>query len=196
LIYWLQYLGRVIVSSGMGDTTPPRTPDRNFDGFFNGLSPWIIWLFLGVAVGMLPAAICRLVSSSENAGNLLLPLGLACLCLPYTLMALLMTFLHDDAFAARPLAVAGALLQQGVSFLLLSLFVGFIVAAAAGAFVLAFLLRGGHFVLYLLACLGCWAVVIWISIVAMRVMGNHYDRHRQILRWNQERPRWGVAWKL
>ena len=52
LVYWLQYLGRVLVSSAMGETRPPRSPDRNFDGFFNGLSPWLIWLILGVSVGV------------------------------------------------------------------------------------------------------------------------------------------------
>jgi hypothetical protein len=196
MIYWLQYLGRVVVSSGMGETIPPRTPDRNFDGFFNGLSPWIIWLFLGVAVGMLPAAVYRLMSVTNNVGGLVGAIGLTFICLPYILMALLMTFLHDDAFAARPLAVVTALFQLGGSFLLVSVFVGFIVAAAAGAFVLAFLLRNGHFVMYLLACVGCWTIAIWISIVVMRVLGNQYNRHRQVLRWNRERPRWGVAWKL
>jgi len=41
-VYMLQYLGRVLVSSAMGDTVPPRTPDRNFEGFFRGLGPWFI----------------------------------------------------------------------------------------------------------------------------------------------------------
>ena len=54
ILYWLQYLGRTLVSSAMGETVPPRSPDRNFDGFFNGISPWLIWLALGVGVGMLP----------------------------------------------------------------------------------------------------------------------------------------------
>jgi hypothetical protein len=196
MIYWLQYLGRVVVSSGMGETIPPRTPDRNFDGFFNGLSPWIIWLFLGVAVGMLPAAIYRLLSSSESVGGLLPALALVFVCLPYVLMALLLTFLHDDPLAAKPLGVVTALLQLGGSFLLVSVFVGFVIAGGAGAFVLALLLRSGHFVLYLLACVGCWTIVIWLSIVVMRVLGNHYHRYRQVLHWNRERPRWGVAWKL
>ena len=38
VIYWLQYLGRVLVASAMGETIPPRSPDRNFDGFLNGLA--------------------------------------------------------------------------------------------------------------------------------------------------------------
>ena len=54
LSYWLQYLGRVLVSSAMGECAPPRTPDRNFDGFLNGLSPWFIWLVLGLGLGLLP----------------------------------------------------------------------------------------------------------------------------------------------
>ncbi len=111
-------------------------------------------------------------------------------------MALLMTFVHDEPFAAMPLGVINALLQVGGSFLLLSIFVGFIVMLGASAFVLAFLLRNSSFVLYLLACVGCWGLVIWISIVVMRVLGNIYHRHSQVLRWNHQRPRWGVAWKI
>ncbi len=196
MIYWLQYLGRVVVASGMGESTPPRTPDRNFDGFFNGLSPWITWLFLGLAVGLFPAVLYLLISSSGSVGNRLVAVCLGLFCLPYILMALLMTFLHDDALAAKPPGVLNALIQVGGSFLILSVFVGFLVAMGAGGFALAFLLRNGHFVLYLLACVACWTVVIWISIVVMRVLGNQYHRRRQVLRWINERPRWGVAWKL
>ncbi|MGP0068418.1 MAG: hypothetical protein ACLQGP_33070, partial [Isosphaeraceae bacterium] len=55
LSFALQYLGRVLVSTAMGETIPPRSPDRNFDGFLNGLSPWCVWLVLGLGVGLLPA---------------------------------------------------------------------------------------------------------------------------------------------
>jgi hypothetical protein len=196
VLFWLQYLGRVVVASGMGETIPPRSPDRNFDGFFSGLRPWITWLFLGLGVGLLPAALSRLVSSSESVGSLLVALGLVLVCLPYILMALLMTFLHDDSLAAQPLGVISAIFQLGASYLVLCMFVASAIVLGAGAFVLAFLLRNGHFKTYLFACVGSWAVFVWISIVVMRLLGNHYHRHRQVLRWNRERPRWGVAWKL
>jgi hypothetical protein len=196
LLYWLQYLGRVVVASGMGETIPPRSPDRNFEGVFSGLSPWIVWLFLGLGVGLLPVALCRLLLGSENAGSLLVALGIGFCCLPYILTALLLSFLHDDALAAKPPGVLNALVQLGGSFFFLAIFIGFAIAAGAGAFLLAFLLRGSHFVLYLLSCGACWMTFVWVSIVVMRVLGNHYHRHRQVLRWNQERPRWGVAWKL
>ena len=30
-------------------------PDRNFDGFLNGLSPWFLWIILGLGLGLVPA---------------------------------------------------------------------------------------------------------------------------------------------
>jgi hypothetical protein len=196
VFYWLQYLGRVVVSSGMGDTTPPRTPDRNFEGFFSGLSPWLSWLFLGLGVGLLPAALVRVLWNSAGPGSAMMELAFVCVGLPYILAALLMTFLHDDDLAARPLRVLTALFQLGSSFLFLCVFVAFLVGAAAGTFMLAFLLRDGYFKTYLLACVACWAAFVWTTIVVMRVLGSHYHPRRQILGWTHDRPRWGVAWKL
>jgi hypothetical protein len=196
IFYWLQYLGRVVVSSGMGETTPPRTPDRNFEGFLSGLSPWFTWLLLGVGVSLLPAALCQTLVDFKSPTGMILTVGFACLALPYILTALLMTFIHDDALAARPFAVLIALVQLGGSFLLLCVFALFLVAAAAGLFVLAFLLRANYFKTYLLLCVPCWAAFVWTTIVVMRLLGNHYYPRRKTLGWNIDRPRWGVAWNI
>ena len=71
-VYMLQYLGRVLISSAMGDTIPPRTPDRNFEGLFHGLGPWFIWLVLGVGVGFLPVALLRFLCGSAPPQTALL----------------------------------------------------------------------------------------------------------------------------
>jgi hypothetical protein len=196
VFYWIQYLGRVVVSSGMGETIPPRTPDRNFDGFFSGLGPWFTWLFLGLGVGLLPAALCRSLFNSETPGSILLPVGFAALGLPFILTALLMTFLHDDTLAAKPHAILAALFHLGGSFLILCVFVGLLIAGAAGMFALTYLLRQDFFKTYIFACVPCWAAVIWVTIVMMRLLGNHYYPRRKALGWNQDRPRWGVLWKI
>lgn len=196
VFYWLQYLGRVVVSSGMGETTPPRTPDRNFEGFLTGLSPWFTWLLLGVGVGLLPAALWRTLADGNSPAGIVLTVGFACLALPYILVALLMTFIHDDDLAAKPLAVLTALVQLGGSFLFLCVFALFLIAAAAGLFVLAFLLRANYFKTYLLLCAPCWSAFVWTTIVVMRLLGNHYHPRRKILGWNIDRPRWGVTWKI
>ncbi len=196
VFYWIQYLGRVVVASAMGETIPPRTPDRNFDGFFSGLGPWFTWLFLGLGVGLLPALLCRQLLSSENPATNLLALGFAGLGLPYILAALLMTFVHDDSLAAKPASVLVALFQLGSSFLFLSAFAAALVAAAAGIFALVFHLRENFFKTYIFACVPCWAFSVWITIVVMRILGNHYHPRRKALGWNLDRPRWGAVWKI
>ena len=196
VFYWLQYLGRVVVASGMGETAPPRTPDRNFEGFLSGLSPWFTWLLLGVGFGLLPAALCKTLVDVNSPTGILFTVGFACLAIPYILTALLMTFIHDDNLAAMPFGVLTALFQLGSSFLFLCVFALFLVAAAAGLFVLALLLRAQYFKTYLFLCIPCWAAFVSTTIVVMRLLGNHYHPRRKALEWNIDRPRWGVTWKI
>jgi hypothetical protein len=196
LLYWLQYLGRVLVSSAMGETRPPRSPDRNFDGFFNGLSPWLIWLVLGVSVGFLP--VLGYYQSLESAAGLKwwIAIALGLLGLPYILLALMLSFLHDDALAAKPWGVLAAFLSVNGTFVLLCLFVVFVLGLAVGAFAVVFLLRANYFWLYAAASLVSCLVAIWMSVVVMRLLGNFYYSHRDILRWHRASVRWGIAWRI
>ncbi len=196
ILYWLQYLGRTLVSSAMGETVPPRSPDRNFDGFFHGISPWLIWLALGVAVGMLPFFFYAFSSSSRSELNPSVALGLLLLGLPYILLALMLAFLHDHALAATPWNVVVALIRLGRSYILLCLFVASALALAAGAFAVVLLLRPNHVVIYVLLSLGSWVVAQWTSIVVMRILGTYYYHNRALLRWHHDCPRWGVTWRL
>jgi hypothetical protein len=196
ILYWLQYLGRTMVSSAMGETVPPRSPDRNFDGFFNGISPWLIWLVLGVAVGMLPLFFYAVPINSRSDLNPVVALGLLLLGLPYMLLALMLAFLHDHALAATPWNVIVAILRLGGSYGLVSLFVAGALAVAAGAFAVALLLRQDHFRIYILLALGSWVVFQWTSLVVMRILGTYYYQHKDLLRWHRECPRWGITWRL
>jgi hypothetical protein len=196
LSYWLQYVGRVLVSSAMGEPAPPRMPDRNFEGITGGLRPWFIWLVLGVPGALLPLLAYSFLLTSVVGWNPLVALGLGALGFPYGLMALMMTFLHDNELAARPLGVLGAMFRSGGSFLSMSGFIAAMFGIGAATFAGAFLLRAGYFWFYVLACLVGWFVMHWIAIVAMRVMGTYYFRRKGELRWHHERPRWGVTWRL
>jgi hypothetical protein len=196
IFYWLQYLGRTLVSSAMGETRPPRSPDRNFDGFFNGMSPWLIWLMLGVAVGLLPLLLYAYSLQTRADLNSLAAVCFLLLGLPYILMAMMMTFLHDHALAANPWNVVGAMFRLSGTFALLCLFVAAVMGLAAGISVAVFHLRATHVGIYILFSLGAWVIVQWTSIVVMRILGTVYFRNKDILRWHHERPRWGVEWRL
>jgi hypothetical protein len=196
VFYWLQYLGRVLVASAVGETAPPRSPDRNFDGFFNGLSPWLTWLALGGLVGLLPFLGYYFSLSKMADASFLLAAALVLVGLPYGVMALMMAFLHDDPAAATPWGVAVAMLRLGASYGVLCGFVAAAGALAVATFLIALSVRAGHFWIYLVLCLGCWVVAVWISVVVMRVLGTYYHGRKETLRWHHERPRWGVVWKL
>ena len=137
--YWLQYLGRVLVASAMGETIPPRLPDRNFDGFLNGMGPWLIWSVLGLVPGLLPLILYGLTLSTASEASSLVALALLSLGLPYIVMALMMTFLHDHSMAATPRGVMGAILQLGGHYGKLCLIVGAALALGAGTFLIALL---------------------------------------------------------
>jgi len=196
LFYTLQYLGRVLVASAQGEEVPPRPPDRNFDGFLNGLSPWVLWLFIGGSVGALPLVSYWLSRGDAESWNSLVAWGLGLLGLPYAVMALLMTFLHDDAYAAKPRAVCATMARLGGSFLA----VCFVVAVAFGVVFAAFkatlALRADAFWVYIVVALVWWMFALWVAIVVMRVLGLYYYRRRKILRWHRKRPRWGVSWGI
>jgi hypothetical protein len=196
ILYWLQYLGRTLVSSAMGETVPPRSPDRNFDGFFHGISPWLIWLALGVGVGMLPFVFYTFLSSSGPTFNPPVAVGFLLLGLPYILLALMLAFLHDHALAATPWNVAVALIRLRGPYLLVCLFVAVALALDSGAFAVALLLRSNHFTIYILSSLASWAAFQWTSLVVMRILGTYYYHNRASLRWHHECPRWGITWRL
>jgi hypothetical protein len=194
-IYWLQYLGRILVSSAMGETTPPRPPDRNFDGFLSGLSPWFVWLVLGLGVGLLPTAWITF-SGDADASRPWIALALLSVELPYILAALMLAFLHDDPLAAKPWGVVAGLFRLGGSFWVLSALIAASLGFALATVEIALLVRPHAFWLYLLLCLGCWVVFHWTIVVVMRLLGTYYFHHKDALQWHREHPRWGVAWRL
>jgi hypothetical protein len=196
LSYWLQYLGRILVSSAMGECAPPRMPDRNFEGFLNGLSPWFIWLVLGLGVGLIPA-LWTAFPGGRFAGTIPWQSTiLAAIALPYILGALMLSFLHDDATAAMPWGVIFGLMRLGLSFLILSGLIAVALGLVAGCFALALMIRSHAFWPYLPIALLCWILFLWCQMAIMRLLGLFYFHHKDSLRWHRAHPRWGVAWRL
>ncbi len=196
LFYWLQYFGRILVASASGETIPPRSPDRNFEGFFHGMSAWVIWLVLGVGVGLSPLLLYAVIKGAISDCSPWLALGLLLLGLPYVLMALMMTFLHDDGLAAKPWNVLGTLARLSVSFGPVCVIVAVAGVLVFSSFRVALLFRDHYVWIYLLFCLPCWLAAHWASFVVRASWGCTTFTTETRLRWHRERPRWGIAWKI
>lgn len=188
-IYWLQYLGRVLVSAAEGERNPPRPPDRNMDGLLGELPAWLSWSVLGLSIGALPLALgcAGRPWDSERA------LALGLFGLPYVLMALLLTFLHDDSFAARPWAVVWNLVRVGPSFLILSLVTAALLGAGAASIAGLMAVRGNHFRWYIAGTLAGWSLLVWMTLVAMHTLGAYVYARRDELGWQRAQPWWAVG---
>ena len=196
VIYLLQYLGRVLVSSAMGETVPPRTPDRNFDGLLSGLSPWLIWLIFGGLLGLSPLVLLAYLRDRPMTENPFLIVVCASLGLPYALTSLMLSFLHDRPWAAAPPGVLGTLLRHGFSLLPVLLQVSVILGLGGVAFVLASMLRASHFWVYLASGAGLLGTC--------DLDFPRRDAHPRAALPSKPgpvemaacRPRWGVNWRL
>ena len=60
----------------------------------------------------------------------------------------------------------------------------------AGAFLAVYQLRAGHFWVYLVACLPCWMLLVWLTIVAMHTLGAYFYPRRDRLGWRRQPPWW------
>lgn len=196
ILYLLQYLGRVLVSSAMGETIPPRAPDRDAQGLVQGLAPWLVWLVLGVGVGILPAFWFGPRQGWSATDRVLDVVVLFLFATAYMAPALMLSFLHDEPLAATPLGVVVAWFKLGAQIPRICLIVAGLIATAAAPIAIAVALRPHHVWIYLAFALFCVLVVLWGLVVLFRVLGLCYHHRARTLKWHSAHPRWGEAWRL
>ena len=192
ITYALQYNGRVLVSAAMGEVVPPRPPDRNFDGLFHGLGPWVVWLAFGASIGLGPLAAYVFSRSGDEPMDRGVVLLLGGLGLPYALMSLMMTFLQDGGIP-HPFAVVATLMRRNLSFLAVCAMDLALGLVAWWAFGVVYSLRDEWFWTYILAALPAWVLAHWSAVVVMRGLGVYYHHHASALRWHRETPWWSVT---
>lgn len=184
--YWLQYLARVLVSGAEGERNPPRPPDRDLDGLLTGMGSWLAWGVLGLGGGLVPVAAAYRLGLRDPAW--LATLGL--LGWPYALMALPLSFLHDEDLAARPWRVAGTFFRVGPSFLALALVEAGVFALGGAALYLDLRLREGYFWAYVPLALPCWWLLAALMAAAMHTLGAYFHPRRKQLRWRRPKAWW------
>lgn len=116
--------------------------------------------------------------------------GLLTVGLDYALMALLASTLHEDALAANPVTVLGAIRRLGPGQLRPTLVGGVgIGLIAVSAYAIG---RVGDPVLVRALVYPVWLLALYVAMVILRILGLHYARHARALGWFRNRERWGV----
>ena len=188
--YTSLFLGRVLVSSALGEVRHPRWPGWDLDDMVRGVGRWFWAVVVGVVVGGFPAVAYWLYCGDIDPLDMIIFAELLALGAVYAQMALLASILHDDPLAANPITVVRAIVRVGWSYARPCLVSGF--ALALGGVAVVGLFKITNPTLAAVALWACWVLLLYLAIVAMRVLGLCYHRRARALGWFRDRPRWGV----
>jgi hypothetical protein len=188
--YALLFLGRVVASSAVGEVHHPRWPDWELSSILFGLGRWVWAAFVGVAVGGFPAAAYWMYCGDVDLFDALILAELAAVGAVYALMALLASILHEDARAANPVTVLGAIVRVGWSYCQPCLLAGASVVVAVTLLSAAFEVQNSALSAFLFWLF--WVVALYEAMVVLRVLGLFYRAHARELGWFRDRTGWGV----
>ena len=190
LSYTLLYLSRVLVASALGEIHHPRWPNWYLQEIGRGVFRWFWALLVGVVLGVIPAVAYWISCGDLDLLDVIVLVELLALGAVYAQMALLASILHDDPLGANPVTVIGGIVRMGWSYARTCLVSGVAVAVAMVAFAAVNAINS-----LLLAAVSLWAfwvLVLYLAMVALRVLGLCYHRRARALGWFRDRPRWGV----
>jgi hypothetical protein len=188
--YTLLYLGRVLVSSALGEVHHPRWPSWDLEEMFRGICRWFWAILVGVGIGVIPAVTYWISCGDLDALDILVLVDLLAVGAAYAQMALLATMLHDDPLGANPITVIQGIVRLGWTYARACLVSGVILAVGIGGFAGALSIT--HPLLAAIALWGFWVMALYLAMVALRVLGLCYHHRSRALGWFSERPRWGV----
>lgn len=188
--YSLLYLGRVLVSSAVGEIDHPRWPEWDPVDMARGFGRWIWALLAGVVIGGLPATAYWMYCGDVDPIDALILTELVALGNVYAQIALLASILHDDPLGAHPVTVARALWRLRWRAVPPALVSGAFLVSAYAALVAV--LEIPTPALAALAYWVFWIYLLYGGMVVLRILGLFYHRHARLLGWFRDRPRWGA----
>lgn len=189
--YILLFLGRVLVSSAIGQEEHPRWPPWDRYEILEGLARWAWAALFGFGVGGLPALIYGVIRGTTEPVDRVCLTELAAVGIAYAQVALAASLLHDALIAANPVTVVRCLFQLGKDYVPAAV-IGVVSMLICGGSLWFVLNRISNLTLAAFGLWGFWVLYLYLSTVVMRAVGLAYYRHSEALGWYRERPRWGT----
>ncbi len=179
--YVLLWLGRVLVSSALGEIAQPRSPDWDLGEIASGLARWFWTLIIGVGVGCTPPIAYWIRCGEVDWFDRIVLVDLLVPGLAYAQMALVACLLHESPLAANPITVLRAIYRAGWGYLTPCLFSGgsLMVLSALGLGVARIADPFGQI-------LGIWAFAVaglYLAMVMARRLGVFCFHHSVVFRW-------------
>ncbi|MFO0956704.1 MAG: hypothetical protein U0800_04455 [Isosphaeraceae bacterium] len=189
--YILLFLGRVLVSSAIGQEEHPRWPTWDRFEIFEGLVRWGWAAFFGIGIGGLPALLYGWTRGTTEPVDRVILVELAAVGIAYAQVALAASLLHDALIAANPVTVVRCLIQLGKDYVPAAV-IGAVSMILTGGTLWYVLNRIPNITLAAFGLWGFWVLYLYLSTLVMRAVGLAYFKHSEALGWYRERPRWGM----
>ena len=179
--YVLLWLGRVLVSSALGEVAQPRSPAWDLGEIASGLGRWSWALIIGGVGGCVPAVAYWIRCGEVDWFDRIVLLDLIVPGMAYAQMALVASLMHESPLAANPITVIRAIFRAGWGYLSPCLFTGAcLVFLAAMLGVVARVADPlGQFV-------GVWAFAVaslYLSTVVARRVGVFFFHRSVVFQW-------------
>lgn len=189
--YGLLFFGHMFVASALGEPDHPRWPDWDAHEISEGLGRWLWAGIFGLLLGGFPIMAYWQVCGDIDTFDRIIFFDLVIFGAGYALMALAAALLHDHIAMANPFTVFSAIFQMGWDYVMPCLAGGVSLLLGAGA--LWGLLFHLSSMLWAVAALwGFWILVLYETMVLLRMVGLTYHAHANELEWFRGRPKWGT----
>jgi hypothetical protein len=190
--YLLLFLGHVLVSSAIGELDHPRWPEWHPSDISEGLARWFWAGLFGVAAGAGPIYLYWSYCGEIEWFDWLVFAQLIALAAGYALMAMAAALLHENIAAANPFTVITAISRIGW---------GYVRPCAVAGVAVGITGVAGWLLLFQIptmwtegfALWGFWVLVLYLSMVVLRMMGLTYHAHALDLHWFRRRPAWASS---
>jgi len=190
--YALLFLGHVLVSSALGENDHPGWPEWHPADIAEGICRWLWAALFGAAIGGGPIALYWLHRGDVRWFNWIVIAMLTMLGAGYAQMALAASLLHENIIAANPVTVGAGFLRIGWGYLRPCLMASLALALAVLG-VWGLLYRMPRMWMEAVALWAYWVLVLYLAMVALRMMGLTYHAHAVDLSWFRRRPRWASS---
>ena len=189
--YSLLFFGQMLVTSALGENDHPTWPEWNSHQIAEGLTRYVWAGIFGLLLGGFPVMVYWKYCGDIDWFDRVVFFDLAVLGVAYALMTLASALLHDSLIAANPIRVIASIFIVGWDFVQPCVAASVGIGVSIGVLWLMLFQIESMKVSFVMLWLD-WVFILYVCMVAVRMVGLVYHAHSEELVWFRIRPKWGL----